>query len=527
MNISLNPEAPLAQLYRQARALASEETARPEEALALSEAGASAFADLVAQGGRGPGGRASPVDRRRDQVRRAVIPALQHQVLMARRAWVQQRGSFAEGDPQVKALLVQATTLAEAALNLHREGDAGRNETEYVLHFLRATSAIAAAPAKKPLPIAPARAESQPTVAQPAEAQAAAATPPAIVEMPPPAAAQPPVVAPAPAAATAVASPDIVVVGPPAEPLPEKETPRLARERAAVKTASAPRLRPALVGALAVIALIGFAVGVMTAPRFLSNNQRSPKPPQPAAAVVPTASPQSTRPPVAAVAPAPSGASNVAGSPAAGPEASPSAPQPTVRPTPQRTPPPGPAMVELVFRSEPNRAQVYVNGTLKGTTPLQLEALPGTALAVTVRRGSRVWRGTVRVGRSGTQAITVRLPQPVVAQKPPTAAPPATPVSPPTAMNRREHFEGLLVQGVDLYRSGWYGPAAARFRQAITVMPDSPRGYLWLARASFKAGRYQEARRALEKVIAMAPGSESAREAQKLLNLLKHVEKGA
>jgi len=516
MNISLNPEAPLAQLYRQARALASEETARPEEALAISEASASAFADLVAQGGRGPGGRASPVDRRRDQVRRAVIAALQHQALMARRAWVQQRGSSADGDPQVKALLAQATTLAEAALNLHREGDAGRNETEYVRHFLRATSAIAAGPAKKPLPIAPAHTEPQPTVAQPAEAPAAATA----VAPPAPA----PVQAAAARVATPPASPGIVVVGPPAEPMPEKETPRLARERAAVKTASAPRLRPALVGALAVIALIGFAVGVMTAPRFLGNNQQSP---QPAAAVVPTASPQSTRPPVAAVAPAPSGAPGAAVSPEAAAAVSPSAPQPTVRPTPQRTPPPGPAMVELVFRSEPNRAQVYVNGTLKGTTPLQLEALPGTALAVTVRRGSRVWRGTVRVGQSGTQAITVRLPQPVVAQKPPTAAPTATPVSPPTAMNRREHFEGLLAQGVDLYRSGWYGPAAARFRQAIIVMPDSPRGYLWLARASFKAGRYQEARRALEKVIAMAPGSESAREAQKLLNLLKHVEKGA
>jgi len=511
MNISLNPEAPLAQLYRQARALASEETARPEEALALSETSASAFADLVAQGGRGPSAGASPVDRRRDQVRRAVIAALQHQALMARRAWVQQRGSSADGDPQVKALLVQATTLAEAALNLHREGDAGRNETEYVLHFLRATSAVAVAPAKRPLPVAPAHAEPQPTVAQPAEAQAAATA----VAPPAPA----PVQAAAARVATPPASPDIVVVGPPAEPMPEKETPRLARERAAVKTASAPRLRPALVGALAVIALIGFAVGVMTAPRFLGNNQRSTKPPQPVAAVVPTASPQSTRPPVAAVAPAPSGAPGVAASPAAAAAVSPSAPQ--------RTPTPGPAMVELVFRSEPNRAQVYVNGTLKGTTPLQLEALPGTALAVTVRRGSRVWRGTVRVGQSGTQAITVRLPQPVVAQKPPTAAPTAAPVSPPTAMNRREHFEGLLAQGVDLYRSGWYGPAAARFRQAIIVMPDSPRGYLWLARASFKAGRYQEARRALEKVIAMAPGSESAREAQKLLNLLKHVEKGA
>src|SRR3972149_770961 len=152
MNISLNPEAPLAQLSRQARARASEGPARPGEALTLSETSASAFADLVAQGGRGPSAGASPVDRRRDQGRRAVLAALQHQALMAPRGGGRGR----------------APTLAEAALSPHREGDAGRNEAEYVRHFLRATSTVAAAPAKKPLPAAPAPAEPQPPVARPA-----------------------------------------------------------------------------------------------------------------------------------------------------------------------------------------------------------------------------------------------------------------------------------------------------------------------------------------------------------------------
>ncbi len=526
MNISLNPEAPLAQLYRQARALASEETARPEEALALSVASASAFADLVAQGVHGPGGRASPADRRRDQVRRAVIAALRHQALMARRAWVQQGGSSADGDPQAKALLQQATTLAEAALKLHREGDAGGNETEYVLHFLRATAAVAAAPAKNPLPVGPA--DPHPTAAQPAAAQTAATEPPASAETPPPATAQPtaemppaaatppvappapvPVQAAAPSAPVPAAPPDIVVVGPPAEPMPEKETPRPARQRPAVKTPSGPRLRPALVAPLAVIALIGFATGVMTVPRLLGDSQRSVKQQ------------------VAAVAPAPSVAPTVGASPAASPAVSPPAPRPTVRPTPQETATPAPATVELVLRSEPNGAQVYVSGTLKGTTPLRLEAPPGTVLAVMVRRGSRVWRGTLRVGKNGTQAITVRLPQPppAVAQAPPKPAPTATPAPTPAIVNIRAHYEGLMAKGVELYQAGWYGPAMARFKQAVAVV-RTPRAYLWLGRAAIKAGRYAEARRALERVVALGPGTDAAREAQQLLNRLRRAEQG-
>ncbi len=532
MNISLNPEAPLTELYRQARTLASEETARPEEALALSQTSASAFADLIAQSGRGPG-KGTPADRRRDQVRRAVIAALQHQTLMIRRVWIQQRGTAAEDDPEVKALLAQATALAEAALKLHREGDAGRSETEYVLHFLRATAAVAATPAKKPLPVAPAPAQAQPTVAQPAaEAQPSAEPPPSVaahpaVVTPPPALAQgvaPPSPAPVQTAGPSVTAPaaasDIVVVGPPPAPLPEKESPRPAHSHVAVKIPAAPRLRLSLVAPLAVIALVGFAVGTITAPRFLGKTQRSTSPPQPVAVAVPASS-QPTRVPVAAV-PAASVAPNAATSPGAA-GLTPSTP----RPTPHRTPAPGPAMVELVFRSEPSQAAVYVNGTLKGMTPLQLEALPGTALTVTVRRGPRIWRGTVRVGRSGTQAVTVRLPQPppAVAQAPPKPTPTAQPAPTPTVMNVRAHYEGLMAKGVELYQSGWYGPAMARFKQAAAVVP-TPRAYLWLGRSAIKAGRFAEARRALERVIAMAPGTDTAREAQQLLNRLRVAERG-
>lgn len=78
-----------------------------------------------------------------------------------------------------------------------------------------------------------------------------------------------------------------------------------------------------------------------------------------------------------------------------------------------------------------------------------------------------------------------------------------------------------MVQGVELYRGGWYGPAMARFRAASAVRPDAPSPYLWYARAALRVGRTADARRALEQVIAMAPASAAAREAQALLNRLR------
>jgi len=75
----------------------------------------------------------------------------------------------------------------------------------------------------------------------------------------------------------------------------------------------------------------------------------------------------------------------------------------------------------------------------------------------------------------------------------------------------------LMGEGIRLHREGWYGPATARFREAVTVMPDYLRAYLWLGRAGLKAGRYDEARRALEQVIALDPESTAAQEAKSLL----------
>jgi len=76
----------------------------------------------------------------------------------------------------------------------------------------------------------------------------------------------------------------------------------------------------------------------------------------------------------------------------------------------------------------------------------------------------------------------------------------------------------LMRDGIRLHHEGWYGPATARFREAVAVMPDYLRAHLWLGRAGLKAGRYDEARRALEQVIALDPQSAAAQEAKALLS---------
>ncbi len=193
----------------------------------------------------------------------------------------------------------------------------------------------------------------------------------------------------------------------------------------------------------------------------------------------------------------------------------------------------------VLLRSEPSGAQVYIGTTLKGTTPLRLYASPGTVLAVTVRRGPRIWRGTVRLGADPTQVVTVSLPVPVAQVAPrrvpasprptpgliPAPAPAAPALSGPRATTRQAHYEALMARGLELYRGGWYGPAMGQFKQAAAVMP-TPQAYLWIGRAAFKGGRLAEARRALERVLELAPGTEVARQAQMLLNRLRPAGSG-
>jgi Flp pilus assembly protein TadD len=92
--------------------------------------------------------------------------------------------------------------------------------------------------------------------------------------------------------------------------------------------------------------------------------------------------------------------------------------------------------------------------------------------------------------------------------------------STPPALDRQQYLTRLLKEGSRLYQAGWYGPATARFKEAARVSPGSAAVHLWYGRAAYRAGRTGEARRALERVMALAPGSEAAREARTLLDRL-------
>jgi hypothetical protein len=120
-------------------------------------------------------------------------------------------------------------------------------------------------------------------------------------------------------------------------------------------------------------------------------------------------------------------------------------------------------------------------------------------------------------------ARTQPAPKPSLARPAASSTPVATPRRPYAPVltepktDPRPTFAALMQDGYELYRAGWYGPAMGRFKAASVIMPGSVTAFLWTGRAGLKAGRTAEARRALERVIALAPGSEAAREAKALL----------
>ncbi len=168
----------------------------------------------------------------------------------------------------------------------------------------------------------------------------------------------------------------------------------------------------------------------------------------------------------------------------------------------------------ILLKSEPSGVQVTVGGEFRGTTPLNFESTPGKSLSVVVKKGNRVWRGVLQIGAEDKQTLTVRLPLPVAGQsvrpQPTTAALRSSPA----------RFDTVLREGIELYKNGWFGPAAGRFKEALTIDPRSPLAYLWFGRALIRSDRQVEARHALEKVIELAQTGPQADEAAALLRRL-------
>jgi hypothetical protein len=167
----------------------------------------------------------------------------------------------------------------------------------------------------------------------------------------------------------------------------------------------------------------------------------------------------------------------------------------------------------LLIRSEPGGAGVTIDGAFRGVTPLSLDGRPGDAMQIVVRKGTRAWHGDVRVGREPRQIVTIRLLPPKVV---PTPRPQPTVV----VKGPRERFDASMRRGTELYKGGWFGPAAAQFKEAVAIDPQSAHAHLWLGRALARADRHAEARRALEKVIELARTGPAADEAAALLHKL-------
>jgi tetratricopeptide (TPR) repeat protein len=219
--------------------------------------------------------------------------------------------------------------------------------------------------------------------------------------------------------------------------------------------------------------------------------------------------------------------------------------QPDSSATPQRAEKAGPswsavlqiAVAILVGTALVAGPQVWAFGTRlrddwrrwsAGHWPTTERPAPKAAVKAPVRPAIRPLRVAVPIAKTSPP------PKPARRTKARVAVPRPTKVKPQT-LNRssmtaqilldtripiKDQYDGHLRKGIELYQSGWYGPAVGRFRRAAGIIPTAT-AYLWIGRSAIRAGRHDEARIALERAIALAPESAAAKEANALLDRLK------
>lgn len=392
-----------------------------------------------------------------ERTRRAVIVALRHQAIAIRDRWSENKSSFGIEQSSPHVDLEHALQLSTAAQQLHVSDDSDASRTAQVMEFLRRS-------------IAQEKAFAPPLPAPEASPRPEISTIPETSDLPA-------VSVPPTTTGAAVAPSDLdptpappVVAGPRASMRPARVTDMF--QRILSKVAQA---RPRVLSPLPLVAAAGFVliIGVASLIVWIGKSGSAAN-------------------------------GGVEKGPASG----------AVTEVRALLPTPGTAHVAaILLKSDPSGARVTVGGESRGETPLSLEGKSGDLLSIVMQKGNRVWRGTLTVGEDAQQIVTIRLPLPKVAQTPrpqPTAAP----------RSGQGRFEAALRDGVELYKGGWFGPAAGRFREAVTIDPRSPQAYLWLGRALMRSDRQAEARRALEKVLELEPTGPLADEATTLLSKL-------
>jgi len=79
-----------------------------------------------------------------------------------------------------------------------------------------------------------------------------------------------------------------------------------------------------------------------------------------------------------------------------------------------------PATVVIVLQSDPGGASVKIGGEDRGSTPLRIEGKPRQSVAVVLRKGNRLWRGTLTFSDESEKVVSITLP---VARVPKTPHP--------------------------------------------------------------------------------------------------------
>ncbi len=170
------------------------------------------------------------------------------------------------------------------------------------------------------------------------------------------------------------------------------------QDGAAAVEAPRRRTRASLFVVLGVV--VAAAGGYVVYDRFIAGGKSSEtKPRPPVAKRVPAPAPQSDAGAAVAVAPSTSDASSSAAPPVASIDAAPIAVSKPDAGAPIAVAPPTPAgdATQLVVRSTPEGAKVYLDGTLKGNTPLTLDAVSDSQSLALIKPGYKLYTREIKL----------------------------------------------------------------------------------------------------------------------------------
>ncbi len=160
---------------------------------------------------------------------------------------------------------------------------------------------------------------------------------------------------------------------------------------------------------------------------------------------------------------------------------------------------------DIVIKSNPEGAKVYLDGELKGETPLSIKGMLVGEYDISLEGRCGSWRGSVSLVEGKAEEINISLPSDQAIRE----------------------AESLYLRGYNNYEMGNFESAKEDFEKAERLVPCKILYPYWLARSNYELDEFDKAEKLLQKVLQFdpPPDQEMTRGAQYMLARIEKYKK--